>query len=40
MILRKKCDDARWSLLCDDNKEKLNELWEKRCKELEKAKNK
>ena len=39
LISKKKCEDGRWSLLCDDNKEKLNELWEKRCKELEKAKN-
>lgn len=40
MILKKNCEDARWALLCDDNKEKLNELWEKRCQELEKAKSK
>jgi hypothetical protein len=40
LIFRKKCDSDKWSLLCDDNKEKLNEMWEKRCQELEQAKNK
>jgi len=40
LIFRKKCDSDKWSLLCDDNKEKLNEMWEKRCQELEQTKNK
>lgn len=40
IFLSKKCEDGKWSLLCDDNKEKLNGMWEKRCEELEQAKNK
>jgi hypothetical protein len=40
LIFRKKYEGDKWALLCDDNKEKLSELWEKRCKELEQAKNK
>jgi hypothetical protein len=38
LIKSKKSDKEKWSDLCDDKKEKLNEMWEKRCEEILKSK--
>ncbi len=37
-IMRRNCENERWSELCDDKKEKLNMIWEERCREIQKDK--
>ncbi|MFM7016637.1 MAG: hypothetical protein ACKOX3_09945 [Bacteroidota bacterium] len=37
-ILRKNCEKEKWAHLCDEKKDRLNEMWEKRCNEISKSK--